>query len=192
MTRSAKLLERVRANQFALLYQCRHSPDHAKALVPELIGLLSDNDRGIQHEALRSLHRIGPAAADAAIHIAPLLRSDDRLTKLIAIPTLGNVTFKNPGQWVPPLVDCADDLDSTVAVLHVLVAFGKASLSASDWLESCLESKSSKVRKLVFRVFGATGLATGHSIRACKRAESDPNAQVREAALKAKARLAIP
>ncbi|XZE36067.1 HEAT repeat domain-containing protein [Pirellulaceae bacterium SH501] len=97
------ILDRLNADNWAVLYRCRWSKLEAEQVVPQLETLLDSEDRKIRDDALRALFHIGTPAVSAASRVASLIESQEPITRQLAVLTLGQIAFKVPDLCVEPL-----------------------------------------------------------------------------------------
>ena len=142
-----ELLERLSADNHALLYRCRWSQERADDVVPQLTRLLSHRNASIHQEALRALHRIGPAAVAAAPAIARLTQHADLLTRRCAVGALGSVALEDPSVAIQHLIAAIGDGQTVVDALHSIIPLGSGAAEALPAVIQAYGSPKARIRR---------------------------------------------
>ena len=180
------ILKRVNADNWAALYRCRWSASDAQELVPQLQKLLESDDPLIINEALRALFRIGTPAVSAAPEVAFLTRSQDPLTKQLAVLTLGQIAHSVPSLCVESLAAALADPLCCRDAMRSLAFIGPKAIGAIDRVLNRFSDPDSKIRKGA--LVTATAIDAEHPAVAelINDALSDRSKIVRDAAAKLK------
>ncbi len=176
------ILDRVNADNWAVLYRCRWSKPDAEHVVPDLAQLLESESPQITQEALRALFRIGTPAVSAAPHVARLTRSLDHMTKHLAVLTLGQIAHTNPGLCVEPLASALNDPICCRDALRALAFIGLEANRALDRVKPLISDPDTKVRKAAVVTAAAINVSDPDVIKLLRRASADRSKVVREAA----------
>lgn len=176
------VLDRVNANNWALLYRCRWSKADAELVVPELSKLLESENTEITQEALRALFRIGTPAVLATSQVAALARSPEPMTRQLAVQTLGQIAHKNPSLCVEPLASALNDPLCCRDALRALAFIGSEANSALDRVKPLFSDSDAKVRKAAIVTAAAINISDSEVFDLIRHALVDRSKVVREAA----------
>ena len=176
------ILDHVNADNWAILYRCRWSKPDAEREVPQLAHLLESDDLQITNEALRALFRIGTPAELAAPSVVKLIRSQDRITKQLAVLTLGQIAHKVPAVCVEPLATALTDTLCCRDAMRALAFMGPEATGALDRVLQLFSSRDAKVRKDVVVTAAALDATHPEVIELLRKASADRSKIVREAA----------
>lgn len=182
MEDSSALLRRLSENNHQLLYRCRRSAADAEAIVPALVELLSAPSDAVVAEALRALHRIGPAAVAAAEAVVGLLSHSDWIVRANAVSTLGLICLERPGLAVDHLAGAADHPDLLRPVLFALIEFREHALPAVQVYCRAYRHREASIRRLAIRGLIAAKAQDPASLEVLRLADADPSKEVRAAA----------
>jgi HEAT repeat protein len=176
------ILDRVNADNFAVLYRCRWRPEVAEEIAPQLAELLTHFDSRIVAESLRALHRIGPAAfsSKSAVHLS--LSHSDLIVRKLAVSALAAICLERPNDAIPGIVIAADDSELLETCLMALINFGSAAASAAPLFCRCYKNRNSKIRRLAVRALRACGATDDESVEVMLTALHDSSNDVRRAA----------
>lgn len=178
------ILDRLNANNWAVLYRCRSSESDAQQVVPQLETLLDSDDSQITNEALRALFRIGPAAVSTAAKVTKLISSQEPMTKQLAVLTLGQIAHKVPSLCVEPLKSVLPDPLCCRDAMRTLAFIGPEASGALEQVIQRFSDPDAKVRKAA--VVTAVAIDATHPgvLQLISNASSDRSNVVREAAAK--------
>jgi HEAT repeat protein len=153
------------------------------AVVPEVAGLLKDNDVDLRQIAVRTLGRIGPAAKDAVPALAALLHDKDWETRSAAAIVLGQIGADGEAS-VAALTESLSDMqgDVRVCAIEALSRIGPAAAPATAGLTARLGDTSPAVRSAAARALGQIGPAARKALPALDKLRSDREDYVRQAA----------
>jgi hypothetical protein len=178
------ILDRLNADNWAVLYRCRWSKPESEQVVPQLEKLLDSEDRRIVDEALRGLFRIGTPAVSAAARVMSLIPSREPITRRLAVQTLGAIAHKVPDICVEPLASVLSDPLCCQDAMQSLAFIGRNALAAIERVHQCFDDKDAKIRKAV--LLTATAIDSMHpgTIELIDKAATDRSKVVRDAAAK--------
>ncbi len=176
------ILDRVNADNWAVLYRCRWSKPDAELVVPELTELLESETAEIKQEALRALFRIGAPAVSAAPQVAGLTQSPEPMTKHLAVLTLGQIAHTHPDLCVEPLASTLNDPICCRIALGTLAFIGSAANGALDRVKPLLSHSDAKVRKAAVVTAAAIHVSDPEIVELLRHASADRSKIVREAA----------
>ena len=180
------ILDRLNADNWAVLYRCRWSKLEAEQVVPQLETLLDSEDREIRDEALRGLFRIGTSAVSAASRVASLIESQDPITRQLAVLTLGQIAFEVPDLCVEPLASVLSDPLCCRDAMRSLAIIGRNALSAIERVQERFNDRDAKIRMAA--LLTATAIDSTHpgTIELIDEASKDRSKVIRDAAAKCK------
>jgi len=178
------ILDRVNADNWAVLYRCRWSNPDAEREVPQIAGLLESDDFLITNEALRALFRIGTPAASAAPVVAKLTRSKHAMTKQLAVLTLGQIAHEFPEVCVEPLALALDDPLCCRDALRSLAFIGPDAIGGLKYVLPLLTNSDAKIRKDAVKAASAIDAEQPEVAEMIRKATTDRSKIVREAASK--------
>jgi HEAT repeat protein len=178
------ILDRVNADDWAVLYRCRWSKPDAEQVVPQLEKLLESEDSQIRDEALRALFRIGTPAVSAASGVAKLTRSQEPMTKRLAVLTLGQIAHEVPALCVEPLASVLSDPLCCRDAMRSLAFIGPKANAALERVEQRFSDPDAKIRKAAVVTAAAIDITHPRVIELIGKASADRSKIVREAAAK--------
>lgn len=178
------VLDRFNADNWAMLYRCRWSPEDADEVVPQLMRLLESSDPEIQQATLRALFRIGTPAAAAADQVAGLTRSSVPMTKRLAVLALGQIAHQLPEVCVDPVAETLSDPECCRDALRILSYLGQAAAGALEAVKPLLTNPDAKVRRDAVKALAKMKPADPQVIELIRAATNDRSKIVREAASK--------
>jgi len=184
VTNEQAILDRVNADNWAVLYRCRWSKPDAEQVVPELAKLLESEDRQVTNEALRALFRIGPPAASAAPEVAKLTQSQDPMTKRLAVLTLGQIAHEFPAICVEPLALALSDPTCSRDALRSLAFIGPEAIGALEYVKPLFLNADAEIRKAAVVAAAAIDGEQPEILEWIRKATADRSKIVREAASK--------
>jgi HEAT repeat protein len=178
------ILDRVNADNWAVLYRCRWSKPDAEHVVPQLAKLLESEHRQVIDEALCALFRIGAPAVSVAPEVAKLTRSQHPMTKQLAVLTLGQIAHELPAVCVEPLALTLDDPLCCRDALRSLAFIGPNAIDALEYVLPLFTNSDAKVRKSVVETASAIDAEQPEVAEMILKATTDRSKIVREAASK--------
>lgn len=178
------ILDRVNADNWAILYRCRWSKPDAEREVPQLADLLESGDPQIANEALRALFRIGTPAELAAPGVVKLIGSQDPITKQLAVLTLGQIAHKVPALCVEPLATVLTDTLCCRDAMRALAFMGPEAIGALDRVLHLFRNPDAKIRKGVVVTAAAIDATHPNVVELLRNASADRSKIVREAAVR--------
>jgi HEAT repeat protein len=178
------ILDRLNADNWAVLYRCRWSKPEAEQVVPQLERLLDSEDRQITDEALRGLFRIGTPAVSAASRVASLIQSQEPITRQLAVLTLGQIAHKVPSLCVEPLASVLSDPLCCRDSMRSLAFIGRAALASIDRVQQRFNDRDAKIRKDALLTAAAIDSMHPGTIELIGKASKDRSKVVRDAATK--------
>ncbi|QDU37976.1 HEAT repeat protein [Maioricimonas rarisocia] len=178
------ILDQLNADDWALLYRCRWSQPDADRVVPQLAKLLDSNAPEIRQEALRALFRIGTPAAPAAQRVAELTRTEDPLTRRLAVLALGQIAHTIPDVCVHPLASTLSGPECCRDALRVLAFIGGEAKTAIDQVKPLFDSADAKVRKAAVVAAASIDPSNPEVFALLRKATKDRSRIVRTAASK--------
>jgi len=185
MTAAAQaILDRVNANNWAVLYRSRWSPHDEERVVPQRAKLLESENCQIINEALGALFVIGTHAASAAPRVAKLIRSQDQATKRLAVLTLGQIAHKRPALCVEPLASTLSDPLCCRDAMRSLAYIGSKANGALERVKQLFSDPDAKVRKAAVVTATAISVDPLDIMKLLRKASADRSKIVREAARK--------
>ncbi|WDI42599.1 HEAT repeat domain-containing protein [Bremerella sp. P1] len=177
-------IDRFNADNWAMLYRCRWSPEDADQVVPQLLELLKSKDPEIQQESLRALFRIGTPAAPAANQVAELTCSNVPMTKRLAVLAIGQIAYELPEVCVGPVAATLSDPECCRDALRILKYIGEAAAGALDKVKPLLSNPDAKVRRDAVKALAKMNAADPQVIDLIREATNDGSKIVREASSK--------
>ncbi len=178
------ILDRVNADNWAVLYRCRWSRLDAEREVPQITDLLESSDFLIVNEALRALFRIGTPAASAAPVVAKLTRSKHPITKQLAVLTLGQIAHEIPTVCVETLALVLDDPLCCRNALRSLAFIGPDAIGALKYVLPLFTNSDANIRKAAVEAAAAIDAEKPEIAEMIRKATTDRSKIVREAASK--------
>lgn len=178
------ILDRLNADNWAVLYRCRWSKPEAEQVVPQLEKLLDSEDCQIVDEALRGLFRIGTPAVSAASRVASLIQSQEPITRQLAVLTLGQIAHKVPGLCVEPLASVLSDPLCCRDAMRSLAFIGRNALAVIERVHQRFDDRDAKIRKAALVTATAIDCTHPGTINLIDKALKDPSKVVRDAANK--------
>ena len=178
------ILDRLNADNSAVLYRCRWSKPEAEQVVPQLEELLDSENHQIANEALRGLFRIGTPAASAAARVVSLIQSREPITRRLAVQTLGSIAHKVPDICVEPLASVLSDPLCCQDAMRSLAFIGRNALAAIQRVHQQFDDRDAKIRKAA--LLTATAIDPTHpgTIELLDKATTDRSKVIRDAAAK--------
>ena len=176
------ILDRVNADNWALLYRCRWSKPDAEQVVPQLEKLLESEDSDITNEALRALFRIETPAVSTATSVATLTQSQEPMTKQLAVLALGQISHKVPALCVEALASVLTDPVCCRDAMRALAFIGPKADSALERVLQRFSDPDARIRKAA--VVTAVAIDGTHPgvIELIGKASADRSKIVRDAA----------
>lgn len=178
------ILDRLNADNWAVLYRCRWSKPDAEKVVPQLEQLLDSKDRLVVDEALRGLFRIGTPAVSAAARVVSLIQSREQITRQLAVQTLGQIAHKEPDICVEPLASVLSDPLCCQDAMRSLAFIGRNALAAIERVHQRFGDRDAKIRKAALSTAIAIDSTHPGTIELIAMATTDRSKVVRDAAAK--------
>lgn len=154
------------------------------AALPTLAGALDSGDERTRSLAARWLARLGPEAEPAIPGLVKLLKHRSATTRIDAIRALQSIGPAAASQSVEPLYRLLDDPEVGGEARMALFAIGPSPNQLQD-LEGALQAPRPMIREMAAIHIGMRGLAAFEVRPSLEEALSDPNPDVRSAALEA-------
>jgi HEAT repeat protein len=176
------ILDRLNADNWAILYRCRWSMPEAEQVVPQLIELLGSEDHRIIDEALRGLFRIGTPAISAALRVTSLIRSERPITRQLAVMTLGHIAHTVPSLCVEPLASVLTDPLCCRDAMRSLAFIGRNAEAAIDRVQQRFSDRDAKIRKAALLTAVTIDSKYPGTIELVGKASLDRSKEVRDAA----------
>jgi len=189
MPRSAsETLDRLEADDFALLFECRWSKKRRDEVLPILTRLARHRDRDIRHRAMWAVHRIGHCFRKGAMkatvpEITRNMQDKNLLTRKIATGTLIAVGGDNPAVAVPALVEAAKENELLVPAMQALIGIGVRARKATPVFQEAATHSQAKIRCLAIRGLGDVATLS-EATPTLELAMNDRSQQVRDLAAK--------
>jgi len=149
-----------------------------ETVVPALIGALGDSDNVVRERGARGLGTIGPKAANAESALRKALKDTDRTVASRAAWALGRLGASNE-QTVNAMIELLQSSESNTLAAGALGRMGKPGIDA---LVKMLARPDSVSRLLAVRALGQIGQEASGATGAVRKATSDKDANVRQAA----------